>query len=339
MNFLFVSSVVAIIIFAGARGVGTGYDDLQYRYAFNEIAEKSVTLGLSQILSLFRYEPITTLLMYITSLFSKSADVLLMTYATISIMITSLTYKKVSPYILISLCIFSAHLLINKDMNQIRFGIASALYVYSLTFLSEKKIKLFIVIYLLSVLSHQTATAGLLVVFSQIYKRKYLPFYIVVLSVLLGLIGSKFFLGKFENFIPQTALAYEGSEYDTELPIFSISNFKNIVFVYIYCKYLINNDSLKIKWEIRYILVFAFSIGAGIRIFFNDFSIIGGRVGNLFLQIEPILISMLIFEFKKYKVLMLTLCLMIVIYYLLYNTIINPQSIHGYVLDNTFNIF
>ncbi len=337
--YIFIGLCILLIYFAGSRGIGTGYDDLQYRYAFSDIATKSTSIDLNKIVSLFRYEPITTLIMYVVSIFTKDAGVFLLVYAAITITINAISYKKVSPLIILSLAVYSSHLYINKDLNQIRFGLASALFVLSVIYYSERKYFISIIIFILAFLSHQTAFAGVLVLFSGVIRKRYTPLYIVLVSFVFGVIGSKVLLGGAINLIPQSALSYEGTVYDTVLPVFSISNIKNLIFVYLYCTYLIKDDAREQKDNIKYVLIFCFAVGAGVRIFFSDFSIIGGRVGNLFLQVEPILIAMLCYSFVKNKIISVAISIFVILFYIYYNTILNPQSVHGYVFDDVLGIF
>lgn len=142
--------------------------------------------------------------------------------------------------------------------------------------------------------------------------------------------------GNYINDIPLGASKYDGSEFDTDIPVFSISNIKNLFFVFLYCKYLIEVNNLERKWDLKYMLVFCFSVGAGIRVFFSDFSIIGTRVGNLFIHLEPILFSMLLYRLRNDKLMALILFVSVCLFYIIYNTALNPQAIMGYKFNDIF---
>ncbi|CCP07704.1 Amylovoran biosynthesis protein amsC [Erwinia amylovora MR1] len=87
-----------------------------------------------------------------------------------------------------------------------------------------------------------------------------------------------------------------------------------------------------------YILLIAYSIGAAVRITFSDFSIFGGRVGNLFLHTEPLLFAFLMLRIRN-LLLNFFMLFSITTYYLAYNTILSAQSIMGYSVAPLFRIF
>lgn len=126
-----------------------------------DAANRSQLFTLGNIIGYFRYEPLTTLIMYLTSCVTRNPGVFLFIYASISIAINAITYKKSSPLIFVSLAVYACHLYINKDMNQIRFGLASALYVLSLLYQSERKYIQCGLLFILACLAHETAYAGI----------------------------------------------------------------------------------------------------------------------------------------------------------------------------------
>ncbi len=82
-----------------------------------------------------------------------------------------------------------------------------------------------------------------------------------------------------------------------------------------------------------------FAIGAGLRMALQDYAS-GGRLANYLLQVEPVLISLCIWETKKLKKLVAVgITVLMVMYYLYYNTISSKQSIVGYQVSQTFKIF
>ncbi len=66
---------------------------------------------------------------WLTSLFSHNASVFLFVFCAIAVSINTYFFKKMSPYPVLALALYSAHIFINKDINQIRFGLSSALFL------------------------------------------------------------------------------------------------------------------------------------------------------------------------------------------------------------------
>ena len=337
-RFIFYVSILVLVIFAGARGMNTGVDDWMYRGSFTELVAKVRTQSIIEIIHQFKYEPLTTFIMYIVSLLSSDADVFILAYAMISVSVNCYAFKKFSPLVLVSIAIYSSHLFINKEMNQIRFGLSSAFFILSVCYYSQGKTLITLVLQLIAILAHQTALAGcVMFLFTLIPMKKYLPFIIVLISIPLGFIGGKVIFGSIFPYLPPNVLNYEGGEFDTDMNIISLANLKNVVFIYLFCKLLYKNNSGYKKLD--YYLLLTYTLGASIRITFHDFSIIGGRVGNLFLQAEPMLISLLVYKYRKYRYICASAVILIITYYYYYNTISNPQSILGYHVDGLFRIF
>ncbi|HDS1151430.1 TPA: EpsG family protein [Pluralibacter gergoviae] len=342
VSYLFFCSCAVLVIFGGIRINGTGVDDWMYRESFNEISNKTITLSITSIIEQYKYEPVTTFFMDVVAQFTKNADIFMFVYLMISVSINSYAYKKYTPLILVSLAIYSSHLYLNKDLNQIRFGLSSALFVLSLCFYSESKYYKVVIFMVLACLTHQTALAGIIVLFlNPLLKWRFLPIILVLCSIPLGVIGGKVLFGGFFGYLPQVVSSYQGTDFDTDIPIFSIANFKNIIFIFIFCYYLSDEKYCSSGQAQKFsrLMIIIYAIGASVRIVFHDFSIIGGRVGNLFLHVEPLLISLLASKFLKHRFIVLSALIAILIYYYYYNTYLNPQSLLGYGVSNTFKIW
>lgn len=210
-NYFYLLSVVILIAFAGLRGIHTGVDDWMYRGSFTELTQKINTISLHNIIEQFKYEPLTTFLMYVVSLFTNNPDIFMLCYAALSVFINAYTYKKFSPLFLISIAIYSSHLFINKEMNQIRFGLSSALFVLSVCFYSQGKYKYTLFFQVLAILAHQTAIAGCIIFLLKFIPiKRYLPFILVLISIPLGVIGGKILFGTYFAYLPQNVSNYEG---------------------------------------------------------------------------------------------------------------------------------
>lgn len=340
--YFFIMMTISMIVFAGVRGINSGIDDHQYIDFFNQASPGMGLFDFDQVKNDYRYESFFLYLAYLISSFTRNGYVFIFIIALISVSINAITYKKASNLILVSLSIYSAHLFINKDMNQIRFGLSSAFGMLSILFLLERRWFYAIAFLILSSQSHSTGYALLLFIpFIFFPRNKYIPIYMFLAAIPIGIIGGKSLIldhvSLFSNLAGRVN-SYEGTEFDTVIPVFSLGNIKNIVFICLYVYFVFDGKKVSNENRIAYGLIVFYAIGASVRVTFSDFSIIGGRVGNLFLQVEPIVLSLIIYKIKN-KYLGMLFLFGVVTYYLLYNTVLSVQSITGYDISPYFDLF
>jgi hypothetical protein len=137
-------------------------------------------------------------------------------------------------------------------------------------------------------------------------------------------------------------MGYANQESTQDQGILTLSNLKNIGFVFIF-SFMLLSDRIKnfdaTKFNTYYILVITFALGAGLRMALQDYAS-GGRLANFLLQVEPVLISLCIWETQKLKkVIAVGITVLMVLYYLYYNTVSSKQSITGYEVSQTFKLF
>ena len=344
MIYLYVVCVMLLIIFGGVRSPGTGIDDMQYVDFFYDINAKLRTGDFFSTVKLYRYEPVMFLLFEVSSFISSNAGSLIFLFCALSVSINSFFIKKLSPYPILSLSVYSAHNFINKDLNQIRFGLASALFLGFVYFLVKRKFVAGLVFFLLSFFSQATAIVSVIpVVALRFLKSKYAPMVIILLSIPLSYIGSVFLIkiiAPYMGGVGERGLGYIKDEVVSQSP-FSLGNLKNILLVFLFSIFLLNekisNRSIE-EYNKYYKLVLIFSIGGAVRIFFSDYAS-GSRLANYLLQVEPVILVFLCFEMKGWKrFLSLVLLFSIVSYYLYYNTIQNAQSVTGYGVADFFDV-
>lgn len=340
--YFFIMMTISMIVFAGVRGINSGIDDHQYIDFFNQASPGMGLFDFDQVKNDYRYESFFLYLAYLISSFTRNGYVFIFIIALISVSINAITYKKASNLILVSLSIYSAHLFINKDMNQIRFGLSSAFGMLSVLFLLERRWFYAIAFLILSSQSHSTGYALLLFIpFIFFPRNKYIPICMFLAAIPIGIIGGKSLIldhvSLFSN-LADRVNSYEGTEFDTVIPVFSLGNIKNIVFICLYVYFVFDGKKVSNENRIAYGLIVFYAIGASVRVTFSDFSIIGGRVGNLFLQVEPIILSLIIYKIKN-KYLGMLFLFGVVTYYLLYNTVLSVQSITGYDISPYFDLF
>ncbi|MEI2263841.1 EpsG family protein [Erwinia sp. CGal63] len=332
---------MALICFGGSRGLNSGMDDSQYLDFFSDFSAQLHVNTYDAITDTYRYEKLFMLLAWLFSLFTSQSYYFLFFICFIAVSTNAYCYKKYSPLILCSLCLYSTHLFINKDMNQIRFGLSSAFAIAFICSLATKRNVLALIFLVLSTQSHATGYTILLAVpFFFLRERKYLPLLIVFACIPLGIIGGKKLFLDSLGIVPglgERAAGYSGTGFDTASPVFGLANLKNIFFIGAFTLYYFRNGIQKGD-RLVYILLVSYAVGAGVRITFSDFSIFGGRVGNLFLHAEPILFSFLLLRIRN---LLINVALLagICSYYLAYNTILSAQSITGYSVSPLFRMF
>lgn len=343
--YIYIVAVGVLFTFGGIRGLGTGLDDFQYRDFYSQFASKITIKGFWESLKDFRYEPAIYFIALISRVFSKNADIFIFIYCMIAVCVNSFYFKKLSPLPLVALAVYSAHLFINKDMNQIRFGLSSAFLLGFVYHTCNKNKKGMVKLFILSFISHATAITALLIPLSLIVKRnKFIPIAIVLVSIPMAFIGSSAIISLVSSHIGsigERAMGYANQDSAQEQGILTLSNLKNIGFVFIFSFMLLNNSLKKIapeKFNFYYVIVITFAIGSGLRLALQDYAS-GGRLANYLLQVEPVLISLCIYEsFKLKKVAAVSVTILMVLYYLYYNTISSKQSVVGYEVAQSYQL-
>lgn len=341
--YLYFIVVCVIFTFGGIRDVNTGMDDYQYRRFFHEFSAKITIQGLDKAVDQFRYEPAIFLIACLVRVFTSNADVFIFTFCTLSVCVNAHYFRKLSPLPIVALAVYSAHLFINKDLNQIRFGLSSAFFLGFLYHLSNRHKPGAAWLLFLSFISHATAIIALLIPVALFLKKnKYIPAVIVLICIPLSLLGSQAvirFVASHLGTLGERAMGYADRESAQEQGIFTLSNLKNILFVFIYSVLLLNDRMKKNapeKFAFFYVLVLTFALGSGLRMALQDYAS-GGRLANYLLQVEPVLISVCLFECRKIlRVVALTVTILMILYYLYYNTIARKQSVTGYHVSGTF---
>ncbi|ORM70757.1 EpsG family protein [Pantoea rwandensis] len=345
-SYVYFVAVVVLFTFGGIRGLGTGLDDFQYRDFFVQFVDKIVIEGFWRTAEEFRYEPAIYAIAGITRVFTANPDIFIYVFTVIAVGINAWYFRKLTPLPIVALAVYSAHLFINKDMNQIRFGLCSAFLMGFVYHLSRRSKSGMITTFILSFISHATGIVALLIPLAMIVrKNKYIPILIVVASLPLAFMGSSALISLLSSHLGglgDRAMGYANQESTQDQGILTLSNLKNIGFVFIF-SFMLLSDRIRnfdaTKFNTYYILVITFALGAGLRMALQDYAS-GGRLANFLLQVEPVLISLCIWETQKLKkVIAVGITVLMVLYYLYYNTVSSKQSITGYEVSQTFKLF
>jgi len=347
LTYLLCIATVTLIVFGGIRGLGTGMDDYQYRSFFEDFIRRIQVNGFFNTVAFFRYEPLIFAIAWITSLFSHNASAFLFVFSILAVGTNAIFFKKMSPYPVLALALYSAHIFINKDMNQIRFGLSSALFLGVIWTLYLKRYGLAFGFFVLSFISHNTAVMVVtLVPFLFMRERRWFPIAMIVLSIPASKVGGMSFVtaiaGHLGGLGERAANYNNDSSGATETgSVFSVSNLKNVVLVFMFVYFMLS-DRLKREnyaaWRLNYLLIVTFAIGGAIRIFLYNYPS-GARLSNYMLQVEPIVLTLLIYQSKRvWKPAMFAMFVFFQLYYLYYNTISLKQAVVGYEVAREYKL-
>ena len=347
LTYLLCIAAATLVVFGGIRGLGTGMDDYQYRSFFADFINRIQVNGFAETVAFFRYEPLIFILAYLTSLVSHNADIFLFIFCLLAVAVNAVFFKKMSPYPVLALALYSAHIFINKDMNQIRFGLSSALFLGVIWYIYLKRYWMALAFTLLSFFSHNTAVMVVTIVpFLFIRDSRWWPVAIILLSIPASKVGGTSFISLISSHMGSLGERAEGYSNETsntgEGSIFSVSNLKNIMLVFIFVYFLLSDEIKKYNYQqyrLNYLLVLTFAIGGGIRIFFYNYSS-GARLSNYLLQVEPIILASLVYQVRPIlKPAMFAMFAFFLVYYLYYNTISLKQAVVGYEVAQEFRLF
>jgi len=347
LTYLLCIATITLIVFGGVRGLGTGMDDYQYRSFFEDFIRRIQVNGFFHTVTFFRYEPLIFAIAWLTSLLSHNASIFLFVFSIVAVSTNAIFFKKMSPYPVLALALYSAHIFINKDMNQIRFGLSSALFLGVIWTLYLKRYWLAFSFFVLSFISHNTAVMVVtLIPFLFMRERRWFPIAMIVLSIPASKVGGMSFVtaiaGHLGGLGERAANYNNDSSGATETgSVLSVSNLKNVMLVFMFVYFMLS-DRLKREnydaWRLNYLLIVTFAIGGAIRIFLYNYPS-GARLSNYMLQVEPIVLTLLIYQSKRaWKPAMFAMFVFFQLYYLYYNTISLKQAVVGYEVAREFKL-
>ncbi|WP_313654053.1 EpsG family protein [Pantoea sp.] len=344
LTWLLCFAAVMLIIFGGIRGLGTGMDDFQYRSFFTDFVRRIEINGFFKTVAFFRYEPLIFAIAWVSSVFSHNASIFLFIFCAIAVFINTYFFRKMSPFPVLALALYSAHIFINKDINQIRFGLSSALFLGVLWSIYLRHYWWAFVFFILSFTSHNTGVMVVtLIPFLFIRDWRWWPVIIIVASVPLSVVGGSSFIGLIAGHLGslgERASAYNNdASYSTSGSILAVSNLKNIMLVFVFFYFMLT-DELKREnyalYRLNYLLILSFAIGGAIRIFLYNFPS-GSRLSNYLQQVEPIILTSLVYQARRsWKPILFGMVVFFLLYYLYYNTISTKQAVTGYEVAREF---
>ncbi len=315
---LFCFFSVGMILLSGFRPMDFGADDDTYYEAFIGSSDyiDLWSLKYEYEISYFNMEHGFVLYMYFLKLFGSDQIVLFLSTALITIAINAKLILKFSPYALFSLLIYFSGVYFQKDLNQIRFGLVSALAFLSAYLFLSRRNALGVMIYLLGVFIHIGSALSIVsLLFSRVKLKPRFSILLLLFSVFLSGKGLASYL---INLVPKGTVLGEklafylnSKEYSYQISLVDPVNMKNI-FLVAFFSYFYKFYSARFNYFYFFYNLLVFY--ACFRIVFSDFAIVAARIAALFSFVDFILIPMMVIILKPRllgKILLFTYCCLI----------------------------
>lgn len=283
-----------LALFAGLR-----YDNADWQ-AYHDAYEAIVSGG-PPILS----DPGFNGLFHLLSVFSDSPVFMFLVVAALAVGLNFSSFKAYSPYFLTAVLFYFVHIYVLREMIQIRGGLATAVCLFSLRYLVQKRYTKFVLVWLLAVSIHfSTLIWGLVALCYWLKPSVKTLTTVLVLSLIVGLVYPfgqiiKSSLG-IAGINPRVAeyVAYGDEGFAGTLGIFTNINALKSVFISAVLIFLYYRGHAADS-PFFYPLLCAYITGTCWMLLFNDFAIIGGRLSSVLLTVEPVLISYLLLLFSR----------------------------------------
>lgn len=315
---MYIVLLIVLIFFAGFRRDNPDWH--QYSFIFKEVVnhrEGSHDGGFNAIVHACTYLTTEPLLMFLVT-------------ALIAVILNGISMCRYTQYFFTALLLYFCHNYCLKEMIQIRVGLASSICLFSLFYLYNKRLRVFFILMLIAVSIHLTSAIFILAYFSYKFLDKRTLLFCVVVALMIGVftpLGAvlKTVLGIDERL--DSYIAYGDDGYAQSLGIWTnLNTVKSlIVFMGLYHYY----DTLATKCKYFEIMFKCYVAGLCWLICFNDFAIIGARMSNILMSVEPILLTYPFYLFKK-KSRVIYSCIIIALAILIFHTNISPDKITPY---------
>lgn len=198
-NLAVVLIIITLSLLAGFRSPDVARDYGQYQFAFDNIYD-FVQDPSGAYFSVFEPGFVGVSLLFRLLLTHNYGLGVMIFFALVSLTLKFISIIKLSinPYLVI--LIYYSHYFILHEMTQIRIGLASAIFLFSLLYFLKKNFKAYVALILLATLFHYSAILYLLLIpFSSKHFNKYIYSGVILCSIGLGIAKISFF-GYFTSF-------------------------------------------------------------------------------------------------------------------------------------------
>ena len=278
---------LALIFIAGFRPEGIDRDYKEYAAAYL-LTEFSTRIELS-----------FTVISKVLRTFTESPIILFLLYALMGVTLKLYAIKKMSKFILLSICLYISHYYLLHEMTQIRIGVAAGFFLLSIHYKLRKDKNKFFLTSLLAILFHYSALMIIFVWLTEPLKKSILLKYALIpIGIIIAMLGMEILIlipipilqEKVELYRELKRLGVAGV---SELNLFNpIIILKIIIYYFLVLR-------LKRKNEVTNLLLFIFNLSIFSFYFFSFFPVAAFRISELFGIVEIILLPSLISTFQS----------------------------------------
>ena len=185
-NYLLLAIIILLGLFAGFRGDKVARDYESYQIIFDFIYDLSSTKNVG-FLPIF--EPgFVSIVLFFRSLFDVNYALAIMVfYALLTVTLKVFCFNRLSMFPYLAILFYFSHYFFLHEMIQIRIGLATAIFFFSLIFYIKGQRGKFVLIIILATFFHYSAIFYLLLLcFNSKYFNKYFYASLIGISLILG---------------------------------------------------------------------------------------------------------------------------------------------------------
>lgn len=311
-NFFIYIAMVMLILVAGLRNIGTGFDTFQYYYDYNSVAAGFDPINSKEKGFVFLERLIAALNLPVWCFF--------ILIASLTICLIVFGYRKLTPYPGFALLYYYSRFYINRDLNQIRSSLASAILLFSIKYIYEKKLIKFLIVIFLATLIHSGACIALLLYPSySLYekindKKKFVTYAAMIIASVFSSFLLSPYIGKLNgdriDAYTQSKMYITGN--GIKNPVILLQVILSLIALYIFLK-----KNSNVSQYFFSVTLFIYMFSTIVLIIFSQYYTLAGRTSTFFATVEPVVfIYVLINCFNKknaFRISMLIVCLTIFI--------------------------
>jgi hypothetical protein len=297
---LYLLGTALMIACAGLRGESVGRDYATYRIYFDASPDTVGSGFIGQWSSTMPFVDIAYV--YFNSLLKMLGlrfETLVFLVALMVVTLYAVFFWKHSRFCAIALMVYFSHAFLNKEMIQIRDGLASVIALWAFHFFASHHKRRGSALMLLAVMTHLAALVAVIPLVIFHFKWTVKP-WCVLLTVVIAIIIGCNLSSSFSLFSVAERLAlFQDTEYSTSVGIFSnIVTLKQLVILGLSC-WLLTSGNEKLCSPVVMLCVTSYWIATLWIIAFNQFQILGAR-GASFLWIgEPLILAQMVAAFYR----------------------------------------
>jgi hypothetical protein len=297
---LYSLATALLIACAGLRAESVGRDYATYRIYFDASPDTIGPGFLEQWSSTMPFVDIAYV--YLNSLLRMaglSFEALIFLLALTVVTLYAVFFWEHSRFSALALMVYFSHAFLNKEMVQIRAGLASVIALWAFHFWARDRKRWGGALMLLSVMTHLAALVAVIPLVIFHFKWTVKPRW-VLLTVLTAIVIGYNLSSSFRIFSLAERLAlFQDTEYSTSVGIFSnIVTIKQLVILGLSCRLVTSGDKTLCSPVIT-LCVISYWIATLWIIAFSQFQILGAR-GASFLWIgEPLIVAQMVFAFYR----------------------------------------